>query len=180
MSDKMREEIKAAVYEVIRHWDISRPNHRASYWAATGSDADQIFEALLPLLSSVKKDDVTSALRAPKSPQGCGSSDRWQPIETAPRCGRVFLAAYKGGFGPRVGPMHWTVEERDHKKRHFHSWATLTETEKATHWMPLPAPPSVRDRSGSAVETRSGSIRQDESPSDAQNQIPTQGKGEGQ
>jgi hypothetical protein len=70
-----------------------------------------------------------------------GHPSRWQPIETAPKDGTVFLAHYECGHGPRLGPMHWTVEEPVAKDQRFHSWAMLTESRKATHWMQLPPIP---------------------------------------
>jgi hypothetical protein len=65
----------------------------------------------------------------------------WQPIETAPRDGTVFLAAYKLGHGPWVGVMQWQFFSEKKDDGRFYSWTQLTETHKATHWMPLPEPP---------------------------------------
>jgi hypothetical protein len=80
------------------------------------------------------------------SPQG---EEGWLPIESAPKDGTWFLAAYDGGFGPPVGPMQWDTAEPDEKRRTLRSYAVLTETAKATHWRPLPPPPQGED-SGAA------------------------------
>ena len=60
----------------------------------------------------------------------------WQPIETAPKDGDLFLAYYVSDHGPKVGSMSWVLIHE-----YFYSWTTLTETHKATHWMPLPEAP---------------------------------------
>ena len=67
----------------------------------------------------------------------------WHPIDTAPKDGTMFLAYYgKKRCGPSVGAMQWAIWEKDHNQRRFYSWTTLTESERATHWMPLPSPPA--------------------------------------
>jgi Protein of unknown function (DUF551) len=67
----------------------------------------------------------------------------WQPIETAPKDGSWFLAFYESpnARAPRVGPMRWDRDEPIHTLRAFRSYAIMTESKRATHWMPLPAPP---------------------------------------
>lgn len=63
----------------------------------------------------------------------------WQPIATAPKDGTVFLAFYgHRRCGPSVGAMQWATWETDTKNRRFQSWTTLTESESATHWRPMP------------------------------------------
>lgn len=64
----------------------------------------------------------------------------WQPIETAPRDGSVILIC---GFSPDyfVGDVKWddgewmlfSVEKDEYREPCF----------AATHWMPLPKPPSA-------------------------------------
>lgn len=78
----------------------------------------------------------------------------WQPIETAPEDGSVFLIAcldedaksYEVGW---YEPYEWReyvpVEgEPDLFRvvsRHLTDWAGFSNMHRATHWMPLPEPP---------------------------------------
>lgn len=64
-------------------------------------------------------------------------SDEWQPIETAPKDGTLFLA-----FGPHdtMNVVSFAYTERG---RDF--WWTLgmPASDKVTHWMPLPPAPKT-------------------------------------
>lgn len=64
--------------------------------------------------------------------------DDWQPIETAPKDGSVFIAAWKcDGSGDIIvsGDVHWW-----RPRRQFLSVADGLIY--PTHWQPLPAPPA--------------------------------------
>jgi hypothetical protein len=78
----------------------------------------------------------------------------WQPIETAPRDGSWFMIcnAADGFDSYEVGkfdPMPWpeyiradTEAELYYKElRTVHEWRGFNNMHRATHWMPLPAPP---------------------------------------
>ncbi len=62
----------------------------------------------------------------------------WQPIETAPKDGTPFLAAFDRG---QIGVMYWESwgDEPDEGSWRGH-WFEHDE-DRATHWMPLPKPP---------------------------------------
>lgn len=61
----------------------------------------------------------------------------WQPIDTAPKDGQIFLAAYESTFGSPVGPMQWLwINEKKNQGR-FHSHAIGTESKKAVGWVPM-------------------------------------------
>lgn len=69
----------------------------------------------------------------------------WQDISTAPKDGEWFETFYGlRRFGPPVGPMRWTSYIPNHKERYFFSAASLTESDRATHWRPLPSPPQEK------------------------------------
>ena len=62
-------------------------------------------------------------------------ADQWQPIETAPKDGTLFLAYEKG---EEMAVMEWS--------RRCNSFRVCADTEwfsclHPTHWMPLPVPP---------------------------------------
>jgi len=80
----------------------------------------------------------------------------WQPIETAPKDGTIFLAALRNGkvtllyahtgikSGQRFSwwgsPLHYSIPyEPSHPADHKWSETTL----RVTHWQPLPRPPEV-------------------------------------
>jgi hypothetical protein len=57
----------------------------------------------------------------------------WQPIETAPKCKALLLAAEMDG------PEDWRIKCGSFYDDDWHVWgASWTPT----HWMPLPVPPS--------------------------------------
>lgn len=71
----------------------------------------------------------------------------WQPIETAPRDGTWVLVYEPREYEPRVHVAHWGTPE-------WHggpsTWVTMAlgpnpdtyNADDASHWMPLPPPPS--------------------------------------
>lgn len=75
----------------------------------------------------------------------------WQPIETAPRDGRWFVIARAGEDDfmevGRYSPMkHYRLEEAGgglYRKVPYvaYEWAGFSNFHRATHWMPLSAPP---------------------------------------
>lgn len=58
----------------------------------------------------------------------------WQPIETAPRDGTLVLLA-------NADEPDWPLRCRRWQDNHWRGW----DSEDATHWMSLPAPP-IRKR----------------------------------
>ena len=63
---------------------------------------------------------------------------KWQPIETAPRDGTFFIARVSNGIDePRVCPMILDG-------RHNDTVINIADGNQwsATHWMPLPTPPT--------------------------------------
>lgn len=93
---------------------------------------------------------------------------QWQPIETAPRDGSTFLICRAGeddhfdGYGsyevgrydPYMTTDYQEVEGGLFRKvmRSSYDWSGFNNFHRATHWMPLPAPPtpiaSHQDREG--------------------------------
>jgi hypothetical protein len=67
---------------------------------------------------------------------------KWQPIDTAPKDGRVILILTERGNV--YSPCQW--ENGEISENGFWLWwqdepAWLTEVVNPTHWMPLPDPP---------------------------------------
>lgn len=67
----------------------------------------------------------------------------WQPIETAPKDGVVFLGYKKGKFGPLFGECYCTQREDGEvwTFRGSSGFSDIFPDVKPTHWMPLPTPP---------------------------------------
>ena len=61
----------------------------------------------------------------------------WQPIETAPKDGTEILLFCDGPFKD-IGLCYW----RDDHVMTGWTWGLEQPFNFATHWMPLPAPPS--------------------------------------
>lgn len=89
--------------------------------------------------------------------------DKWQPIETAPRDGTWFLTcnvkANANGFGPEyeIGCYRPLLTDRFdevegglYRKRQeqIYDWEGFNNFGRATHWQPLPSPPSSEGRNG--------------------------------
>jgi hypothetical protein len=80
--------------------------------------------------------------------QAALEATQWQPIETAPKDGRVILV-----YG---GIAHWYFNNDGGE------WRTLTGEQwpgkrinwLVTHWMPLPAKPEETQTSGPAMEAK--------------------------
>ena len=72
--------------------------------------------------------------------------ERWQPIDTAPRDGRVVLAYFPlEGLGAdwcRVMPVYFSKTMQPHPWI-FAGRAASSYGEGPTHWQPLPAPPTT-------------------------------------
>lgn len=81
-------------------------------------------------------EDANVALAALRE---AGALLEWRPIDEAPKDGSVFLPYYKSAYGPCLGTMEWRAEPTaaDPSAGRFHSHATLTETAKATRFMPI-------------------------------------------
>jgi hypothetical protein len=71
----------------------------------------------------------------------------WQPIETAPKDGVIFIALSIKG----VSRCRWIIVDYDEwRGRNFYWWDDPDENfmfedgphDAPTHWMPLPAPPT--------------------------------------
>jgi hypothetical protein len=74
---------------------------------------------------------------------GIRTMSEWQPIETAPKDGRRFLAftadfQYGRRFNERVQEARWSGKTPDDLIGHFAS----DNGQIITHWMPLPHPPT--------------------------------------
>lgn len=69
------------------------------------------------------------------------STEAWQPIETAPRDGRLIWAFERGRGVERRQYIAWWVDcgpSRDEGQY----WQDDNDSEPSpTHWMPLPTPP---------------------------------------
>ena len=70
----------------------------------------------------------------------------WQPIETAPKDGRMIMVSNGIAFGPAVkisdGSFHaWN----NFFQRHDGKFWSGPNNIAATHWMPLPTPPAETD-----------------------------------
>ncbi len=67
----------------------------------------------------------------------------WQPIETAPKTGRVVVALPVYGAHTKAF-LHWDAwsadMDSDHEDEDIYSGWRIAD---ATHWMPLPCPPKV-------------------------------------
>lgn len=59
----------------------------------------------------------------------------WQPIETAPKDGRVILAWWSEEYME-------TIRYHDGEWVWSHDYDSWNDNFKPTHWMPRPAPPS--------------------------------------
>ena len=77
----------------------------------------------------------------------------WRPIETAPKDGTWFLIcraddgfdSYEvGRFDPMILPEFVEAGEGLYRKieRKGYEWTGFNNMHRATHWMPLPEPPS--------------------------------------
>ena len=62
------------------------------------------------------------------------TTDKWQPIETAPKDGSLFLAYRKHTTRPLITRWDVSYGEWEDDNSGFHVYYL-------THWMPLPAPP---------------------------------------
>ncbi len=71
----------------------------------------------------------------------------WQPIETAPKDGSMFLIWDGRSYGFASWwhdeKMHWLKQETRQGYRH-------PEDQEPTHWMPLPPPPTQEAKESSA------------------------------
>jgi hypothetical protein len=76
---------------------------------------------------------------SPAAPTG---QSEWQPIETAPKDGTVFLGYWKknGSLGVRV-----VYAVRTDTGFYWNDYSTQ-EMLLLTHWMPLPSPPSTGEQ----------------------------------
>jgi hypothetical protein len=64
----------------------------------------------------------------------------WQPIETAPRDGKTFLAYTIDSYGRRIEFAQWRPGLSENSG-HFSSQSGAIPT----HWMPLPTPPTTEE-----------------------------------
>ncbi|WP_165909302.1 DUF551 domain-containing protein, partial [Shinella sp. JR1-6] len=130
------------------------------------------FESLEAAKAAAQQDYETRILSALVNAQADAYVvERWQPIDTAPRDGRVVLAYFPlEGLGAdwcRVMPVYFskTMQPRPWI---FAGRAASSYGEGPTHWQPLPAPPTTRtadraEQDGSAISssgTSPAAIRQ--------------------
>jgi len=81
-----------------------------------------------------------------------GGGAGWQPIETAPRDGTWFVICLPGErfevgrFYPAKS-TYYVPSEIDglfrQQEKVIHEWGEFNNFHRATHWMPLPAPPAT-------------------------------------
>lgn len=85
---------------------------------------------LLRGLSSSELDTIARVLRE--------AAEGWRPIETAPH-GEIVLMAWKDSFLPQ-----WSFEVgfASHGTRYPTGYSSVSQHGQATHWRPLPSPPS--------------------------------------
>lgn len=60
----------------------------------------------------------------------------WQPIETGPKDGTKVLIVYEAAAGLRVTQAQWNGNE------YHRGWYCDVGFVPATHWMPMPPPPT--------------------------------------
>ena len=89
----------------------------------------------------------------------------WQPIETAPRDGKVFLAArfmpeedadYEvGSYAPRIWDRYEVVSDGLFKKVSdiVCEWDGFNNVHRMTHWMPVPSAPEIQQTVTKETET---------------------------
>lgn len=65
---------------------------------------------------------------------------KWQPIETAPKDGSEVLIY--GDLGGRVKVCWWNGAHWQWEYDNDVTYGQAIQSEYATHWMPLPAPPA--------------------------------------
>jgi hypothetical protein len=74
---------------------------------------------------------------------------KWQPIETAPKDGTKFLALMRGGNGDIEIAFHTDGEYGGFR---VDSYApTMINEDWMTHWMPLPKPPALGEKTDEVV-----------------------------
>lgn len=94
---------------------------------------------------------------------GIGAAAQWQPIETAPKDGTLFLGwvaaeRWSGLDGECSSHAHdtsqvdfcwWRPSHGDSESGYFDNGAgQLGDSQAVTHWMPLPAAPSAPSAEG--------------------------------
>lgn len=73
-----------------------------------------------------------------------GEDVAWQPIETAPKDGRPFLV-WEPHYGIRIGIFYERSNHDDWLSYKDAFGGSSKGGMRATHWMPLPAPPSPNE-----------------------------------
>ena len=77
------------------------------------------------------------------------ASDGWQPIETAPRDGAWFVIVHFDGeyevgrYNPLMHDRYVEAEDGLFRREPYiaYEWQGFNNFHRATHWLPLPAPP---------------------------------------
>ena len=74
-----------------------------------------------------------------------GGEMTWQPIETAPKDGSRVLVYDHGwcGGGPRIAVSQWIPYRHRDGRGEWRTTGGFAGVTDATHWMPLPEPPSL-------------------------------------
>ena len=65
----------------------------------------------------------------------------WQPIETAPKDGKLFLGYFGESDDFGIVSRHDPGGLARNPKHHYECWVVSGSPVKPTHWMPLPEPP---------------------------------------
>ncbi|MCA3186971.1 MAG: DUF551 domain-containing protein [Cupriavidus sp.] len=96
--------------------------------------------AFLERMEQSAMSDIVERLEDCWNSQGARAMSEWQPIETAPKDGRVVLLCVKVNGSPFVATggydSHWTGQCWVLDNRRIPSGSSIT------HWMPLPKPPA--------------------------------------
>ena len=123
--------------------------------------ADKLSRMIAEILADVAVTDGAESERAKRYLAICAGIDAapvdharaWMPIETAPRDGtRILLCGPDYGTGPG---FHLVIGHCEADAWRESGWEDYEYLEYATHWMPLPNPPTGKPE-GDDKETTNG------------------------
>ena len=127
MTDKIKEALENIEFQILKHRELRQEHNYVS----------TITPAIEAAISAVKT--IRNALQA----------QEWQPIETCPDDGKSVLLAYKNSMKKYCNPNDhipdWCFEARPYCIKG--SGGAKSWHSDATHWMPLPQPPKVKNDS---------------------------------
>jgi hypothetical protein len=154
MSDKLR-----AAAERLRRYEADENNGFTSVYEAHCRD----FAGRLPTGLTCDVSDLAQAMLdsdrelladayLAERPADDGEAVGWRPIETAPKDGSWFVVVCVDGeyevgrYDPSMYDRYVPVEGGLYRKEQEvgYEWRGFNNIHRATHWMPLPSPPSDR------------------------------------